>query len=536
MQLTLLTFERYVDLFRQEVAKFQKNPKVRPSKTKPVKVSDEEFELGFEEEDEAPKVRGELGLSAFLRRFDGALPKDEIEKFQFLMEAHHRGVIQFIPSGDRHRSNGLVRIEGVQMSEEARTPVDFLEVFFAFLGISKEIGISPRELPRLMVDICLDWFPEEDLAVKIKTMSVTDAFFLLYSLASYVHAGYARNIELPTFKKFISAREYLFFMQRITKATHALLGENLWKLEKDMWDSEVLICPTGLAIRLILPDTESEKKESYEGFELIPPTEIREVSLRFSKDTQASLDRLTNILQGCPTELWNTRRFGILLAGESGCGKSEYVLQLCRQLGFYCMSVGSLSSKWVGDTEKSISRVLEREYPRLMKEHDNKVILLLDEMDQLIGKKTEVTTSSSFHTNAGVSQMLRSLDKFTGVIVGTLNVLDDSRLEGAAIRRFQNAVTFSLPSVEARRAIWASREGFWQLAGNDSLLDRLATYELSGSDIQSVCEKGFFLQYAREDFAERTLIELVEEQMELGKKSRYQKSAGSSIGFQKLAS
>ena len=198
------------------------------------------------------------------------------------------------------------------------------------------------------------------------------------------------------------------------------------------------------------------------------------------------------------------------------------------------MSVGSLSDKFVGNTEKAISRVLEIEYPRLMKEHNNKVILLMDEME--IGKKTEVTTSSSVHTNAGVSQMLRSLDKFTGVIVGTLNVLDDSRLEGAAIRRFQNAVTFSLPNVEARRAIWASREGFWQLADNESLLDRLASYELSGSDIQSVCEKGFFLQYAGEDFAERTLIELVEEQMELGKKSRYQKSAGSSIGFQKLAS
>ena len=222
--------------------------------------------------------------------------------------------------------------------------------------------ISPRALPGLMVDVCLDWFPEDELAVKLKALSVKDAFFLLYSLASYVHAGHARNIELPTFKKFISAREYLFFMQGVTKSTHPLVVENLWKLEKDMWDSELLICPTGRAIRLILPDTESEKKETYEGFELIPPTEIREVSLRFSKETQASLDRLTNILQGCPTELWDTRRFGILLAGESGCGKSEYVLQLCRQLGFYCMSVGSLSSKWVGDTEKSISRVLEREY------------------------------------------------------------------------------------------------------------------------------------------------------------------------------
>ena len=71
---------------------------------------------------------------------------------------------------------------------------------------------------------------------------------------------------------------------------------------------------------------------------------------------------------------------------------------------------------------------------------------------------------------------------------------------------------------------------------DQALLDRLASYELSGSDIQSVCEKGFFLQYAGEEFAEQTLFDLLEEQMDLGKKSRYQKSTGSSIGFQKLAS
>jgi hypothetical protein len=536
MQLSILTFERYVDLFRQKVAKFKESPRASRSKKALAKDAEEEFDFSLVEEDEGPKVQGEFGLATFLRRFQDALPKEDVEKFQFLMEAHHQDIIQIVPSGDRNRGMVMVRIQGVQINEEPRMLVDFLEVFFAFSTVSKEIGISTKYLPSLMVDMCCDWFPEDALVLKLKTLLVSDAFFLLYSLASYVHAGQVRKIELPSFKKFISARDFLFFMQAVNSSTHPLLVENFWKLEKDMWEEELMISPASRAIRLILPEVDSDKKESFEGFELIPPMEIKEVSLRFSNETQASLDRLTNILQTCPTELWNTRRFGILLAGESGCGKSEYVLQLCRQLGFYCMSVGSLSSKWVGDTEKAISRVMEREYPRLMKEHNNKVILFLDEMDQLIGKKTEVTTHSSFHTNAGVSQILRSLDKFTGVIIGTLNVLDDSRLEGAAIRRFQHLVNFSLPNQAARREIWASREGFWQLAGHEALLDHLASYELSGSDIQSVCEKGFFLQYAGEEFAEQTLFDLLEEQMELGKKTRYQKSTGSSIGFQKLAS
>jgi hypothetical protein len=260
-----------------------------------------------------------------------------------------------------------------------------------------------------MVDICVDWFPEDALVLKLKTLSDSDAFFLLYSLASYVHAGQVRKIELPSFKKFISARDFLYFMQAVNGSTHALLAENFWKLEKDMWEEELMISPTSQAIRLILPEVDSEKKESFNGFELIPPTEIKEVSLRFSKETQASLDRLTNILTCCPTELWNTRRFGILLAGESGCGKSEYVLQLCRQLGFYCMSVGSLSSKWIGDTEKAISRVLEREYPRLMKEHDNKVILFLADTVRIRSSVTIANFKSPFSG----SSCLTSVNKLT---------------------------------------------------------------------------------------------------------------------------
>ena len=129
--------------------------------------------------------------------------------------------------------------------------------------------------------------------------------------------------------------------------------------------------------------------------------------------------------------------------------------------------------------------------PKLMKKYNSKVVLCINEMDNLIGAKTSVTTSTAFHTNAGISQILRSLDTFKGIIVGTLNELSPERCEPAAIRRFQYLINFTLPDFEARKLIWASREGFWQQ--NPTLINRLAQFELSGSDIHSVCEKGFFL-------------------------------------------
>ena len=152
----------------------------------------------------------------------------------------------------------------------------------------------------------------------------------------------------------------------------------------------------------------------------------------------------------------------------------------------------------------------------------------------LFGVKTSITTSSAFHTNAGISQVLRSLDAFKGIIIGSLNELSPERCEPAAIRRFQYLINFTLPDYEARKLIWGSREGFWQK--NPAMINRLAQFELSGSDIHSVCEKGFFLQFAGDEFAENTLFDLIDEQVELGKKTRYTKSVGSSIGFQKMAS
>jgi SpoVK/Ycf46/Vps4 family AAA+-type ATPase len=169
-----------------------------------------------------------------------------------------------------------------------------------------------------------------------------------------------------------------------------------------------------------------------------------------------------------------------------------------------------------------------------MKKYNNKVVLCVNELDTLFGVKTKVSTSSAFHTNAGISQVLRSLDTFKGIIVGTLNELSPERCEPSAIRRFQYIINFTLPDYEARKLIWGSREGFWQ--PNPALISRLAQFELSGSDINSVCEKGFFLQFSGDEFVENTLFELITEQVELGKNTRYTKSAGSSIGFQKIAS
>ena len=491
MQLSMLVFEEYVTLFRKKVAKLEKTSISKRKERNQPKEDDEEFEieLSFPREESEEVSSKELVLFMFLKKFEDALPKSSIDKFEFLVEAHLREIIQFYQTVDRHNGSVQVVFDGVYQSNTPKTPLDFLEVFFCFSAVSKSVGISAKNFPALIVAKFKEWFPQDALTVRLNEIEkVSDEYIYLYTLAHFVLSGCSKRIDITRFKKFVPAKEFLLFMQSVNSATHPLLKSNEWSIEKDMWDAK----------------------------------------------TQASLDRLKSILKCCPSETWNTRKLGILLAGEAGCGKTEFVAQACRELGYYYMNVGGLNSKWVGETEQNIKRILEIEYPKMMKEYDNKVILCMNEMDQIIGVKTSVTTSSTFHTNAGVSQILRSLDSFKGIIVGTLNEISPERCEPSAIRRFQHLINFTLPDYEARKSIWASREGFWQQ--NATLINRLAQFELSGSDIHSVCEKGFFLQFAGDEFAENSIFELIEEQVELGKKTRYSKSAASAIGFQKLAS
>jgi hypothetical protein len=537
MQLSMLVFEKYVTLFRKKIATLEKaKGSKRKSRVEPQEIENSEvFDILFPEEEQEKVGSKEIVLFMFLKNFEDALPKSSTDKFEFLVEAHLRDVIQFYQTVDRHNGSVQVVFDGACQSNVPKTPLDFLEVFFCFSALSKNVGIPAKNFPALIVAKFKEWFPEDVLTARLNEMEkVNDAYIFLYTLAHFVLSGCSKRIDIARFKKFVSAKEFLLFMQSVNNGTHPLLKSNEWNIDKDMWDDEISITTSKKSIGLIMPDFEAGGSESFDGFDLIAPGDIKPVSLYYSASTQASLDRLKSVLRSCPPEVWENRRLGIILAGESGAGKTEFVAQACRELGYYYMNVASLNNMYVGKTEENIRRVFETEYPKLMKKYNNKVIICINEMDNLIGAKTPVTTSSAFHTNAGISQVLRSLDTFKGIIVGTLNELSPERCEPAAIRRFQYLINFSLPDFEARKLIWASREGFWQQ--NPVLISRLAQFELSGSDIHSVCEKGFFLQFAGDEFAEKTLFDLIEEQVELGKKTRYSKTAASAIGFQKLAS
>lgn len=167
--------------------------------------------------------------------------------------------------------------------------------------------------------------------------------------------------------------------------------------------------------------------------------------------------------------------------GKAGTGKSMTAEAVAKALGkrVYRISYAELESKYVGETPKNIRRAFE-----LATKDD--AVLIFDEADSFLGKRlTSVTQSADYGVNITRSVLLMELEKFTGVVVFTTNLI--SNYDEAFKRRILLNVYFELPDQQAREAIWRLHIGSKMPLGDitpESLAER---YEnLSGADIKDM--------------------------------------------------
>lgn len=164
-----------------------------------------------------------------------------------------------------------------------------------------------------------------------------------------------------------------------------------------------------------------------------------------------------------------------MFAGAPGTGKTMTARHLAARLErpLARVDLASLTSKWVGETEKNLKEVLERAEVA-------GAILFFDEGDALFAKRGEVERGSDRYANLEVSYLLQALEQHDGIAIVTTN--QPGAVDDAFLRRFDLIVEFPEPDRRAREQLWRRELG----TVDETLepwLSRFAAEELSGGHI-----------------------------------------------------
>jgi ATPase family associated with various cellular activities (AAA) len=136
-----------------------------------------------------------------------------------------------------------------------------------------------------------------------------------------------------------------------------------------------------------------------------------------------------------------------LFAGESGTGKTLAAEVLAGELGLdlYRIDLAATVSKYIGETEKNLSRLFAAA-------EASGAVLLFDEADALFGKRGEVKDGHDRYANLEIAYLLQRMESYRGLAILTTNLR--SNVDRAFLRRLRFVVQFPFPDAEQRAEIW----------------------------------------------------------------------------------
>ena len=172
-------------------------------------------------------------------------------------------------------------------------------------------------------------------------------------------------------------------------------------------------------------------------------------------DTKQQLEELSRAMQhlhdvhdrlGFEHRLSLGRGLVALFTGSSGTGKTMAATSLAGRVrrDLYKVDLASIVSKYVGETEKNLSRVFADA-------QDANAVLFFDEADALFGKRGEVEGGQDRWANLEVNYLLQRVEEYTGTVILATNFRQN--IDEAFQRRIQIVVSFADPKAAERLLI-----------------------------------------------------------------------------------
>ena len=141
------------------------------------------------------------------------------------------------------------------------------------------------------------------------------------------------------------------------------------------------------------------------------------------------------------------RGLSALFDGEPGTGKTLCAEILAAELSLplYRIQVSSVLSKYIGETEKNLTKIFKEA-------EQTHCVLLFDEADSLFSKRTDVKSVQDRYANMEINVLLQLMERYEGLVLLTTNLKHS--IDKAFERRLNFKISFPFPEAEYRHQIW----------------------------------------------------------------------------------
>lgn len=187
---------------------------------------------------------------------------------------------------------------------------------------------------------------------------------------------------------------------------------------------------------------------------------------------------------------------GILFNGPPGTGKTTIAKAVASMAGlnFFVLRANDIVSKWVGESEKNLTKLFEAATKHAP------AVIFIDEIDSLAKKRSD---GNSAHADNLLNHLLQLIDgviKTEGIYV--IAATNRAELVDEALRRagrLNRVIEIPLPDFESRKKLFHVYSRTLRLAP-DIDLDILAqvTEGNSGADIKAICNQSGLHAFQRE--------------------------------------
>ncbi|HVU55769.1 MAG TPA: ATP-binding protein [Puia sp.] len=356
--------------------------------------------------------------------------------------------------------------------------------------------------------------------VKKNGLSLTDHYFLLIALAPHIRPGFFDEViqqALSSSGDFpqiggLRGRQFRGFIPTSETALFLLAGEN-WKERMELFhqtfhpdhffsrkriltlesppDGEPLISGK-LILHAGMVTYFATGREHLPMFSSQFParelrTELNWNDVVLNPQTMLLLDDLRSwhhhheeLMKGMGMARKLAPGYRALFYGPPGTGKTICATLLGKDFRktVFRIDLSSLVSKYIGETEKNLSRLFdEAEY--------RDWILFFDEADALFGKRTQVKDAHDRYANQEVSYLMQRIETFDGLVILASNL--KGNMDEAFTRRFQSVIYFPYPTPDEQWQIWQSAFPGQLRPDPDTDLRSIAQrYKLSGANIMNI--------------------------------------------------